>query len=75
MCKQRCDECIHQKGEAGDFWSPPSCWCELDLEDENGDCEEYEYFNYLAYQQEEYDRKHDAQLRGFDWREARGDYD
>ena len=68
-----CNDCVHLKVDKGDRWTPDTYYCELDLDEE--DCEEYKYFDYLQYQIDEENRKHDAKLQGFDWREARGDYD
>ena len=68
-----CNECKHLKVDKGDRWTPTTYYCELDLEEEG--CEEYEYFDYLQYLEDEENRKHDAKLRGWDWREERGDYD
>jgi len=49
-----------------------------DWEDEEvdaiDDCEKCPHFKEYFPENEEY-AKHDAQLRGWDWREARGDYD
>ena len=68
-----CWDCKHHKGEKGDRWTPACYYCELGFDED--DCEGYEYFDYLQYQIDEENRKHDAKLQGWDWREARGDYD
>lgn len=68
-----CNECKHLKVDKGDRWTPTTYYCELDLEEES--CEQYEYFDYLQYLEDEENRKHDAKLQGWDWREERGDYD
>jgi len=69
----KCDNCEHMKCEKGDRWTPDEYYCELDMEEEN--CDEYKYFDALQYQIDEENRRYDAKLQGWDWREARGDYD
>lgn len=64
-----CYGCKHLRCDQGDRWTPDYYYCDLDMDEE--ECEEYCEVEIVN---EEWER-HDAQLQGFDWREARGDYD
>lgn len=69
----KCMNCKHIQCDPGDRWSPTQYFCEMgEYED---DCPYYQYHDYLFEAEQEENRRYDAKLQGWDWREARGDYD
>lgn len=73
MEKPNCMTCEHLRCDPGDAWTPTTYYCDW-CEDEE-DCKYYEFHDYEQEAYEDWTRKQDAPLQGWDWREARGDYD